>query len=707
MLIQSKKCHPQNLPIRAYKEQILYGIDTNSTLIILAETGSGKTTQIPQYLIEAGYGGEERVLVSLPRKMAAISIAQRVSDENGTELGQDIGYRVRFESKVSENTKIEYVTDGTLIQIIMGNPLIEGYSIVMLDDIHERTLNTDLLLCLIKKIQKKRPQLKIIVSSATMEVQLLSNFFTNSKIIAIRGRNYEVDIMYLLEPCKNYVIAAVELAYHIHKKMPEGDILVFLTSVEEILAFIHLWSHHKTNCIVLPLHANLGIDKQLLVFKQHSNRKIVVSTNVAESSVTIDGIVYVIDSCYQKVKVYDYKRNLDQLNVLPISQQSAAQRAGRAGRTKDGICYRLCTKEDYLKLPITFPPEILRSNLTELILQIRSFSLTPNHLQCSNTFLTPVSNEQLIHSINTLMSLKLIDENFSLTELGNAIVDYPLETQLAVCVENSFLDEYQCSDEMLKIASILSIQGGIFSSDATPLQMLKAKKALGCKEGDVLSLHNIFVRYMNIGNKGNWCDTYRVSKHKLESAGKIYKQIQKRRKNRQIKSSIQDVEAVQRCFVSGFFSQVAQRENTAREGVYRNIYTKQLVHLHPASVLTVSYPEWVIYHELIEQNHKLTMHNVTELDPHWLFEIAPHFYKDARQEIAELKHQQEKEKLDKVDADKQQKQQELLMIQESKVIFGSIKSKKPGFKGFGQTQFPLKSKEQRLGSLSFNDDEDL
>ncbi|KAM3128733.1 hypothetical protein pb186bvf_019145 [Paramecium bursaria] len=717
ILLQSRKVNPQHLPIRNYKQEILYALDTTNTLIVLAETGSGKTTcitlniiqEIPQYIIEAGY--EDKVVISLPRRMAAISIAQRVSDENNTDIGDFIGYRVRFESKINQNTRIEFVTDGTLIQMIMGNPLLEGYSVVMLDDTHDRTVNTDLLIALIKKIQERRPELKVIISSATLELIALKEFFPSAKIVYVEGRNYQVDIYYLETPCRNYVIQAAELCQRIHKDMGQGDILVFLTSTEEINAFIQMMSIFKSKMVVLPLYANLPVEKQLEVFKQQAVRKVIASTNLAESSVTIDGIVFVIDSCQQKVKIYDYKRNIEQLNTLPISQQQAQQRAGRAGRTRDGHCFRLLTQDGYNRLPQVFPPEILRSSLADLLLQIRSFTLTPQHLIEKGTFLTPVPVETLNHPLNFLISLHLLDEQIQLTELGRQVVDYPIEYKLAVCVENSFLEEFQCSEEILKIASVLSVQGGIFQGDANPLSILKAKKALGCKEGDVLSLHNIFVRYMSFKNKGGWCETHKVSRSRLESAGKIYRQLQTRRKGRQIKSSISDVEAVLRCLISGFFMNIAQKVSGFQEGVYRTLYTKQLVHLHPGSVLTVSYPEWVMYYEIIEHQNRLIINQVTEIDPHWLFELAPHFYKDTREEQAIKKHQIEKEELDKLEQEKELREQQKKIDQESKVVFGSRKQVKVnGFVGFNKPAIPIKDKSQRQGSikmsqLSFNEDD--
>lgn len=307
--------------------------------------------------------------------MAATSVAARVAEEMRCEVGQEVGYSIRFEDLTSAKTRIKFLTDGMLLREALVDPLLSRYSVIMVDEAHERSLSSDILLGLLKKIRKRRPELRIIVSSATLEAQLFASFFAENdkeeqcKIISIEGRAHPVEISYLEEPTPDYVDKAIETAFQIHTQEPPGDILVFLTGQEEIDKAMQSLSERAATLQpnaqalqALPFYAGLNTDQQMYVFEPAASntRKVILSTNIAESSVTIEGIVYVIDTGFVKLRAFNPISNIDILTPTPTSRASATQRAGRAGRTRPGKCYRLYPASSFPLLPATTPPEIQR-----------------------------------------------------------------------------------------------------------------------------------------------------------------------------------------------------------------------------------------------------------------------------------------------------------------------------------------------------------
>lgn len=425
----------QLLPIFNYKSHILYAIEKYSVVVLISDTGTGKSTQIPQYLVESGWASEgSMILCTQPRRVAVMTISDRVAKERNSILGEEVGYSIRFEKKLSEElTKIKYCTDGVLIREMMSDPMLLRYSVIMIDEAHERSLNTDILFGLLKKVQKKRPELRIIVASATMDAQIIKSFFeTNTKkpssssssvalvninsssitntqsvglkrkglpittvsstltsssnddndeeedsccILQITGKMYQVDICYLSEPCRNYLQTTIDTVLNIHKYEDTGDILVFLPGSEDIDDVIRGLRELYTGSTLyfLPLYAALHTRAQLEVFKPTPDgyRKVVIATNIAETSITIPGVKYVIDSGFVKLNYFDFHRGVEMLITCPISQASAQQRAGRCGRTQPGKCFRLLTESAYSALPFHTVPEIQRVNVSWSILQMK------------------------------------------------------------------------------------------------------------------------------------------------------------------------------------------------------------------------------------------------------------------------------------------------------------------------------------------------
>lgn len=365
----------------------------HQTVILVGETGSGKTTQIGQFVADAGYcRNGKKIVCTQPRRVAAMSVARRVAEEMDVNLGDEVGYSIRFEECTSPRTLLKFATDGMLLREAMTDPNLESYSVILLDEAHERTLATDILFGLLKEVLPRRPDLKLIVMSATLEAEKFQDYFLDAPLIKVPGRLHPVEIFYTQQPERDYLEAAIRTVVQIHTCEPEGDVLVFLTGEEEIEDACRKIGNEISKLgpaagpvKIYPLYSSLPPQQQQRIFEPAPEslrpgglpgRKIIVSTNIAETSLTIDGIVYVIDPGFSKQKVYNPRIRVESLLVSPISRASAHQRAGRAGRTKPGKCFRLYTEESFRKdLQEQTYPEILRSNLGSVVLQLKKLGI--------------------------------------------------------------------------------------------------------------------------------------------------------------------------------------------------------------------------------------------------------------------------------------------------------------------------------------------
>ena len=372
----------RSLPVFAYREELLQAVENYQTIIIVGETGSGKTTQIPQYLVEAGYTKDgKKIGCTQPRRVAAMSVAARVSDEMNTKIGREVGYSIRFEDCTSEKTIIKYMTDGMLLREFLNEPDLNSYKVLIIDEAHERTLHTDILFGLVKDIAKYRKDLKILISSATLDAEKFSAYFDDAPIFRIPGRRYPVETYYTKSPEADYLAAAVTTTMQIHLTQSDGDILVFLTGQEEIeslqerLNFIAKKLKGKMKeLIIVPIYASLPPELQAEIFKPTpiGSRKVVLATNIAETSITIDGISYVIDPGFCKMNTYNPRNGLESLVITPCSRASANQRSGRAGRVGPGKCFRLYTAWAFKnEMDENTIPEIQRTNLGNVVLLLK------------------------------------------------------------------------------------------------------------------------------------------------------------------------------------------------------------------------------------------------------------------------------------------------------------------------------------------------
>ncbi|XP_059070870.1 probable pre-mRNA-splicing factor ATP-dependent RNA helicase DEAH2 isoform X3 [Cryptomeria japonica] len=459
----------KTLPVWQQKQEFLNMLDKSQTMILVGETGSGKTTQIPQFVVEAGYtDNRKQIACTQPRRVAAMSVSRRVADEMDVTIGEEVGYSIRFEDCSSSKTVLKYLTDGMLLREAMTDPLLECYRVIILDEAHERTLATDVLFGLLKEVLKNRSDLKLVVMSATLEAEKFQAYFSGAPLMKVPGRLHPVEIFYTQEPERDYLEAAIRTVVQIHICEPPGDILVFLTGEEEIEDACRKITREVQNLgdqvgpvKAVPLYSTLPPAMQQKIFESAPppikeggtpGRKIVVSTNIAETSLTIDGIVYVIDPGFAKQKVYNPRVRVESLLVSPISKASAHQRTGRAGRTQPGKCFRLYTEISFQNdlQPQTYP-EILRSNLANVVLTLKKLGIDDLvHFD----FMDPPAPETLMRALELLNYLGALDEDGNLTKLGELMSEFPLDPQMSKMLVIS--PEFNCSNEILSITAMLS-----------------------------------------------------------------------------------------------------------------------------------------------------------------------------------------------------------------------------------------------------------
>ncbi|KAH9908006.1 P-loop containing nucleoside triphosphate hydrolase protein [Xylariomycetidae sp. FL2044] len=641
------------LPIAKHHDSLLYLIETYPVTIVVGQTGSGKTTQLPQFLEHAGWCSEGKIIgVTQPRRVAATTVAIRVAEEFGCDLGKEVGYSIRFEDVTSAATRIKFLTDGLLIREALVDPLLSRYSVIMVDEAHERSISTDILLGLLKKIRKRRPELRIIISSATLQAEDFLNFFSqhsdeqNSSggernqtgtIISLEGRTYPIDVLYLDSPAEDYVEKAVSTVFDIHTKEPDGDILVFLTGREEIDAAIHTISERSAqlpprlqSISALPLYAGLSTEQQMLVFDAapDNTRKVILSTNIAEASVTIDGIVYVIDSGFVKLRAFDPRTGIESLTATPVSKASAAQRAGRAGRTKPGKCFRLYTEEAYDALPDTIAPEIQRSNLAPFILQLKALGID-NIVRFD--YLTPPPAELVIKATELLFSLGALDEYAKLSRpLGMRMAELAVEPMMAKTLLTA--SSFGCLGEMLTIAAMTSLGGSIWvQRDGEKKQMESARRKFAAEEGDHFTLLNVYQTFVTRGKKeSKFCQVHHLNFKSMSRALSIRAQLKRYLErfgitlDEDTKADTADKgEQIRRCLTTGYFAHAAKMQP---DGTYRNVGGGTVLHAHPSSLMFNRKAEWVIFHEVMETGSKTFIRDITKIEKSWLLDYAAGFY---------------------------------------------------------------------------------
>ncbi|GAA5870668.1 hypothetical protein JCM8547_005025 [Rhodosporidiobolus lusitaniae] len=670
----------KELPVYGAKDEILKGIEEHDTVIVLGETGSGKTTQIPHFLLRSNVPcPSPRIVCTQPRRVAATSLANRVAAEAGAHLGGLVGYTVRFDDRSSRGTRLKYATDGALLAEMLGDRDLEAYDVVVLDEAHERSLRTDMLMGFLKDIQKRRKEkvaawreaqasrdkgkekeveedakasananaangterepseLKIVVMSATIDAARFSDFFDKAPVLFVKGRQHKVKVHYTAEPQTDYLDAALKTVYQIHTQQPPGAILVFLPGQEEIenlhtaiASFSQDLTVYKPGAdeiIVTPLYAKLPAGEQAKAFEpaKPRTRKVILSTNVAETSVTIPGVKYVVDCGLAKEKRFYASTGIDSLMTEKISQSSAKQRAGRAGRETDGACYRLYTEKDYKALDKRTEPEIKRVSLTYALLHLLAAG---QDNVWSFHYMDRPDKDAISEALLTLRGLEALDKNGKITSLGRQMAQLPLDPIYARVLLASFAEG--CPNEIVDLVALLGVSDQLLiSSAATRDAATAARSKFIHRTGDHLMLLNILRAYEELEGKDErkvWCRDNFVSIKAMASVLDARKQLRERVERLNLgsweTSAGDDPEPVLAALVGGLFANVAVR---LEDGTYRQVRTKQIVSIHPSSSLHNKKAPAIVYDELVLTT-KSYARGVSSIPPVFLTQKAPTLY---------------------------------------------------------------------------------
>ena len=597
-----------SLPVFAYREQLLEAIGQFQTLIIVGETGSGKTTQIPQYLLEAGYTKNgKKVGCTQPRRVAAMSVAARVAEERGSRLGGEVGYSIRFEDCTSEKTALKYMTDGMLLREFLTEPDLQSYSCLIIDEAHERSLHTDILFGLVKDIARFRPDLKLLISSATMDANKFSEYFDDAPIFNIPGRKFPVEVYHTSAPEANYLAAAITTIMTIHITQDKGDILLFLTGQDEIeqaqesLTQICKGLGSKIpELIVCPIYANLPSDMQSKIFDPTPDgaRKVVLSTNIAETSITIDGVVFVIDPGFCKQNNYNPRTGMESLVVVPASRASANQRKGRAGRVAAGKCFRLYTAWAYQnELDENTVPEIQRTNMTNTVLLLKSLGI--NDLM-SFDFMDAPPAETLIRALEQLYALGALNDRGELTKLGRRMAEFPTDPMLSKTLIAA--EKYQCTEEVVSIIAMLSVGNSVFYRPKDKIVHAdQARKNFFRAGGDHLSLLAVWNAWAESNYSTQWCYENFVQYRSMSRARAIRDQLVGLMERTEVPLVANPDPAntvpIRKAFTAGFFYHAARMSRSGDS--YRTVKHNQTVSIHPSSSIFAEAPRWVVYFELV------------------------------------------------------------------------------------------------------------
>ncbi|SBS88692.1 pre-mRNA-splicing factor ATP-dependent RNA helicase PRP2, putative (PRP2) [Plasmodium ovale curtisi] len=697
----------KRLPIYSYRYDILRAIKNNKILILVGETGSGKSTQLAQYLYECKYHLYGNIICTQPRRIACIAIANRVADEMNVKIGKEVGYVIRFQNKTSETTKIIYMTDGMFLRLLLYNPTLEDISVLIIDEAHERALHTDVILPIIKDICNFKENIRIVISSATLDAEKISTYFNCAPIFYVPGRKYNVDIYYTINNESNYLSAIVITILQIHITQGKGDILVFLPGQFEI-ELVQQELENKLmelapkfrNMVILPIYSSLPVECQARIFedvteedhgkgadegadddggeaddpqssfdkrrkndekKQESEdlgsgadapsekkkinnieevrlnthklrRKIILSTNICETSITIENIVYVIDSGLCKQKIYNPNSGIESLVTLPCSKASVNQRTGRAGRKQDGKCFRLFTKKSFIDLSNNSIPEIQRCEVSSMILLLKSLGMDDI---INFDFLDPPSPVVIIKGLELLYSLGALNDEGNLTRTGRKMAEFPTDVKSSKMILSAS-EKYNCVDEILNITSMLTHANNIFY-----IQKGKEKEAENVKKlftieggGDFFLFLNIFKQCEENNFSTSFCYDHFLQYHTLIKVKDIKTQLSGicEKIDLPITScGIQNhdsISNIKKCIISAFFTNAAL---PVSKNELKIIKLNQIVSIYPNSVLSKknimeeNKNGCIIFYEVIKINKSYIRHNIP-VNKDLLFEIAAFYF---------------------------------------------------------------------------------
>ena len=637
--------YPEDLPVSSRRAEIRRAIEENPVVVVAGETGSGKSTQLPKICLDAGRGLLGKIACTQPRRVAALSVSQRIAEELGVTWGREIGSKIRFQDRTAPETYIKMVTDGILLAEIQSDPDLLEYDTIIVDEAHERSLNIDFLIGYLRLLRRRRLDLKIVITSATIDTQAFSEAFDHAPVIEVRGRMFPVEVRYLpleklLENPEEYtyidaVLTAVEQTL---QETREGDVLVFLPGENDILETRDRLRERTEGVEILPLFGRLSAADQQRIFRRGDRRRIVLSTNVAETSLTVPGIRYVVDTGMARISRYNSRTQTHRLPIEPVSQSAADQRKGRCGRLEGGICIRLYGEEDFESRPRFTSPELQRANLADVILRMAAHRIGDVR---TFPFLDPPGEQAIRGGIGQLQELGALDQHQRLTRLGRRMARMPIAPAVARMVLQA--DREGALEEVLVVAAAISVQDPRERPLELKAQADERHRRFVHPESDFLTLSNIWNAYRGLGGRPTQGHLRRFCKENFLSFMRMreWHDI-----HRQIKETLRELggfawgtgkasyEGVHRSVLSGLLSNVALKQD---RNLYRAARGREVM-IFPGSGLfgrgeakKTAAPEWLVAAEMVETS-RLFARIVARIEPKWLEDLGAHLCRYSHKE---------------------------------------------------------------------------
>lgn len=617
----------RKLPVYEQRERILEALKDNQVIVVESPTGSGKTTQLPVILYEAGYAAKGMIGVTQPRRIAALSVSEFIAKQLSVELGTLVGYKMRFEDKTDFSTKIKIMTDGILLQEMKLDPMMLRYDVMIVDEAHERSLNIDFILGLLKRVLEARPEFKVIISSATINADIFSSYFGDCPVVKIDTITYPVTLVYDPPLAENNMDVLIEKIIEITERTlaskRNGDILIFLPgekSIKDCIALLSLCKV-KDRLHIIPLYARLGKDEQERVFEEPppGKVKVVVSTNIAETSVTIDGVTTVIDSGLAKLNFYNPKTFTSSLIEVPISKASANQRKGRAGRTAPGYCYRLYTREDFEGRALFTMEEIYRTDLSEVVLRMAELGITDFE---RFDFISKPGRSGIIGAIEILNLLDALNPDRTLSTIGTMMCAFPLLPRLSRMIVEAMLKYPDVLEEILIAAAFLSTQSPYVLPPGEEIEARSAHHAFRDRNGDFVSYLKLFKAFVHSGNKTKFCETNYLDERTMLEIVRIKEQIELIvHEQGMVIGSGGPVEHYLTAVGRGLIQFVCIKEE---RGLFRTLMGERVL-IHPGSVMFRESPSFIVAGEIVKTTRMYAM-SVSPLTKEILERISPTLY---------------------------------------------------------------------------------
>lgn len=616
--------NPKNLPVYQQRDKILEALSKNQVIVVESPTGSGKTTQLPIILNEAGYTSHGIAGVTQPRRIAAISVSEFIAKQLETNIPGLIGYKMRFEDKTDWSTRIKIMTDGILLQEMKLDPSLSKYSLIMVDEAHERSLNIDFILGLLKRILESRPDFKVIISSATINAEVFSTYFSDCPIVKIDTQLFPVTVIWdppLVEANPESLIEKIaEIVERITSEQREGDILIFLPGEKLIKDCMERLSagHSISKLQLIPLYARLGKDEQARVFDDTppGKTKVVIATNIAETSLTINGITSVIDSGLAKLNFYNSKTFTSSLVQVPISKASANQRKGRAGRTAPGYCYRLYKREDFENRSLFTMEEIYRTDLSEVVLRMAELGIIEfEHFD----FISRPPRSGLLGAMEVLKLLDALEPDRSLSNVGTLMCAFPLLPRLSRMIVEAMLHYPAVIEEVIIASAFLSTQSPYILPPGEELEARRAHHSFRDPAGDFVSYLMIYKAFIAAKNKNGFCSKFYLDERTMLEIVRIKEQIEIIVHDLGFTLASNGTTEDYLCAVSrGLIQFICVREE---QGIFRTLMGER-VQIHPGSVMFKENPQYLVAGEIVKTTRMYAM-SVSPLQKHMLAKISP------------------------------------------------------------------------------------